>query len=102
MTILLIVQAFNLEDVFFFFFENNDNICGRRIIVATFLLSSAVLEIFLVVLILFVNLALVNSFYFTRYVSKRKISELIFPGVIILLSHWSVFLETLGINIPSA
>lgn len=99
MTFFLIVKVFNIRNVFFFFFRNDIDTYYRRVMATTLFLSSASPKIFLVILIFFVDLALIGELFSTRYVYKKRINRLVLPKVFILLFCWSISIETFGINL---
>lgn len=101
MTFPLIVEAFDLEDVFFFLFRNDISTYSNIVIVATMLLFSIVIKTFLVVLIFLFGLVLMGGLLSTKHVRNKRVSSLVFFRVFILLFCWSVLWKTLGIDLSN-
>lgn len=103
MTFFFMVEIFDIGNIFFFFYENNIDIGYKGIIIATLFLSPTTSIAFLIGLVFFAGLALVNRKLLgllpTRYVNRKSVSRFILPNIFILFFYRSISLETLDINL---
>lgn len=102
------VKALDLGDIFPFFFDNvSINTYYKRVMDTSLFLSSLMPKTtFLVVLILFTSLALVDrrllGVFATRYLSGRGVSGFILFRVLFLLFCRLVLVEIVDVNFLSA
>ena len=105
MTLFLISEVSNMGDILFFPLNAIDTCC-KRIIGATLSLPATTPRIFLVIMVLFIGLALMDKtlleMFSTKHVSIKKVNRFILPSVLVLFLGWLVLLETLSINLSSA
>ena len=103
MTLVFINKALNIGDILLFSLDAIDTCC-RRVVGAILFLPATMLRIFLVVLLFFISLVLVDKrllrVLFVKQVSIEKVSRLIFPRIFVLLFSYSIFLKILSINLP--
>lgn len=93
MPLPITVETLDLEDVFSFFLDDvNVSIRCRGAMAITLSLPPTVPRISLVILVFFINLALVGG-HPTRHVSRGRVNKLILPKVFFL--SWSVSSGTL-------
>ena len=84
-------ELFNMRLIFFFLFDKNVDIYYRKVLALTLFLSTTTLRTYLVILVFFVSLALVDEKLLLpiKYVSRGDVSRLIFFKVLILLFCWN-------------
>lgn len=101
-TFFLVGEALNLRDDLFFPL-NAINIYCKGVVGAILFLLATVPKIFLIVLIFFIGLTLVDKrllgVLLTRHISIGRVNRLILSKVLVLLFSWLILLETLGINL---
>ena len=96
-----------MEDIFFYFLDDiGINNCYKGVMAATFFLPFIMPRIFLVVLVFYASLTLVDrrllGVLATKYVSGKSVSGLISSGVFFLLFYKHILLEILWINLVDA
>ena len=86
MAFLFNVEIFDVEYVFYLFFGNNFNICYKKVLTLSLTLSTMAPKSFLVVLVFFIGMVLVNRrlLLFIKYINKEDVSGFIFLKVFIL------------------
>lgn len=96
------MKTFDVKDIFFFFLKNNINTYYRGVIAMTLFLSPLIMKTFLVVLVFFASLALIDrrllGLLSTKYINRGDISGFHLSGVLILLFCRSIPLKTLDVN----
>lgn len=88
--------------VFFFLLSNNTNIYYKEVLALTFSLSNKIPKTSLINLDLFISLMGRRLLFPIKYISKKGVSRLILPRVLIFFFYWPIALETIRINLLHA